>query len=99
MAVLNTISLAELRSGDNSTTEALHEAASGSGFFYLNLRDDPRGSNILAGLAPLYQLSDRYFSQAEHKKREDVRSDIEPSQDLGYKASDCDETYEVSQPH
>lgn len=95
VASISTIPLTKLNSEDPASTVTLQASASQVGFFYLDLRNDPCGSKILADLPALYELSDLYFSQREESKMKDVRNDIEPSQDLGYKASSCDETFEV----
>lgn len=96
VAALHTISLSKLNNKDPAEIERLREAASKTGFFYLDLRGDSEGDKVLKDLPAVYRVADEYFGQAEEVKVKDARTDIEPSQDLGFKSSDCDETFEIS---
>lgn len=90
IAVIPTISIADV--DEEHGQRALQHAASDLGFFYLRL--DSRAS-MLAELQDMYALAAEYFLQPQHLKLADARSDIQVSQDLGYKSSTCDETFEV----
>ncbi|KAL3425176.1 2og-fe oxygenase family protein [Phlyctema vagabunda] len=91
-----TISLAKLNKNDSHEIKELQNAASGIGFFYIDLFEDDIGEKILADMPEMYTASRNYFHQSNELKLKDVREDIKPSQDLGYKCSSCDETYEIS---
>jgi isopenicillin N synthase-like dioxygenase len=95
VVAIPTISLKALNSGDYTVQQELREAASDPGFFYLDLSCNLLGDRVLADLQDLYALADKYFTQTDEVKLRDVRKDITPSQDLGYKSSPCDETFEV----
>lgn len=95
IAELSVISLAKLRKQDASELGLLEKAACGAGFFYLDLRGDPKGDLVLAHLPNLYTTVANYFSQPEDAKSKDTRFDIKVSQDLGWKRGYGGESFEV----
>lgn len=96
IANLPTISLAKIEDGDIGEIVALERAASLEGFFYLDLNEGLVGQEILSNLEVVYDTAEKYFSQADEKRAGDVRDDIKPSQDLGYKRLPGAESFEVS---
>jgi isopenicillin N synthase-like dioxygenase len=95
VAELSVISLAKLRGQDASELAQLEKAASSVGFFYLDLRGDPKGDLVIAHLPDLYATVAKYFSQSEDAKSKDARFDIKVSQDLGWKRGYGGESFEV----
>ncbi|KAJ5033023.1 uncharacterized protein L3040_009608 [Drepanopeziza brunnea f. sp. 'multigermtubi'] len=99
VALLPTISAADLATPMGQ--QQLQQAATTLGFFYLDLTSSQPGileGMVLRELEAVYALADEYFRQPDAVKRQDVRRDIPPgqSQDLGYQASACDESFEIS---
>lgn len=94
-ATLTTISLAKLHAQDAAELALLNKVASGSGFFYLDLRGDSSGEKTLAQLQDIWAVTEKYFTQPEAAKKQDVRLDIKPSQDLGWKKIPGGESFEV----
>lgn len=90
------IDYSKLAKKDPSAVAQLLDAASSSGFFFLDLRQDAQAKQLLQDLPEVYRVSDLYFSQGRETKLKDTRPDQKPSQDRGYKFSDCDETFEIS---
>lgn len=93
IADIPTITVADLARKDSVGINEMRRAASATGFFYVDFRDS--NIAILKDALSVYTLAERYFSQPEHVKQKDTRTDIRPSQDLGFKKSECDETLEV----
>lgn len=83
VSTFDTISLAQLESGEPSAVKRLLAAAVSPGWFYLNLRDSSAGKSVLPDVSPVYQISDEYFMQPKEAKERDVRKDQKPSQDRG----------------
>lgn len=96
IATLSTISLAKLNNGDVAELEVLEKAASHDGFFYLDMRCGRTKKSVLDYLETIYGLAENYFKQPVEAKSADVRHDIKPSQDLGYKHGRGPESFEVS---
>ncbi|KAI9054019.1 hypothetical protein LZ554_002961 [Drepanopeziza brunnea f. sp. 'monogermtubi'] len=99
VALLPTISAADLATPTGQ--QQLQQAATTLGFFYLDLMSSQPGileGMVLRELEAVYALADDYFRQPDAVKRQDLRRDIPPgqSQDLGYQASACDESFEIS---
>jgi len=99
VANLLTISLAKLHAKDPAELDRLYKGASNTGFFYLDLRGDIEGDRLLAHLPSIYALADKYFAQSEEAKEKDIRHDIRPSQDIGYKNPPGREGFEVRIPY
>lgn len=95
VAQLSTISLAKLRATDAAELSLLDQAASNTGFFYLDLRGDVEGNRVLAHLPDIYAVVAKYFGQSENDKEKDIRRDIKESQDLGWKRGPGGESFEV----
>ncbi|KAL1645037.1 hypothetical protein SLS58_004108 [Diplodia intermedia] len=93
---LEVVDYARLRSRDASEMEKLLSNARAPGAFYLDLRDQERGSSILEKVHPVYQLAERYFDQLPAWKLKDARADQKPSQDRGYKQCEGDESFEIA---
>ena len=83
VSTFDTISLAQLESGEASAVKRLLAAAVSSGWFYLDLRNSLIGQTVLPDLPRVYQLSDEYFMQPKEIKERDVIKDQKPSQDRG----------------
>jgi isopenicillin N synthase-like dioxygenase len=98
VARLSTISLVKLRAKDPVELIFLDKAASNTGFFYLDLREDSEGKRVLAHLPDVYAVAEKYFSQPQETKAKDVRHDNNASQDLGWKKCHGGESFEVSIP-
>jgi isopenicillin N synthase-like dioxygenase len=96
LADLEVLSLCKLRTGNVEEVQRLLQASSSPGMFFLDLRDDPDGVLLLHDLPEVYALAKKYFGQPENTKSNDIRLDQQPTQDRGYKQSDCDETFEMS---
>ena len=72
-ASLPTISLLPLQAGDRDEVDALLEACSGHGLFYLDLR---RPSELLQAWREILAVSSSYFAQPlEHKMLDFRKSD------------------------
>lgn len=95
VAQLPIISLAKIHTENASEIATLEQAASSTGLFFLDLRGDTQGERILARLPEIYTLAAEYFAQHEETKLKDVRLDIFPSQDLGWKSGYGGESFEV----
>lgn len=96
VAQLSIISLARLHQKDPAELALLNAAASKVGFFYLDFRGgNTESDRLLAHLPSVYTLAEKYFSQPEAAKAKDVRLDIKPTQDLGWKNGIDRESYEV----
>ena len=95
IADLSIISLARLRQADKAEKALLEDAASTTGFFFLDFRGDTAGDRMLANLPGLFSVAEKYFTQPEEIKSEDVRLDISDSQDLGWKKGNGAESFEV----
>jgi hypothetical protein len=98
VAQLSVISLAKLRAKDTSELALLDQAATDTGFFYLDLRGDTEGKRVLAHLPAVYAVVEKYFGQPQEAKEKDTRFDIKASQDLGYKSGYGGESFEVRTP-
>ncbi|KAH8646946.1 hypothetical protein BGZ60DRAFT_474569 [Tricladium varicosporioides] len=96
VANLLTISLAKLHAKEPTELDRLNKGASNTGFFYLDLRGDTEGDRLLGLLPEIYALGDKYFAQPKEAKVKDIRHDIKPSQDIGYKSPPGREGYEIS---
>ncbi|KAH0538092.1 hypothetical protein FGG08_005304 [Glutinoglossum americanum] len=96
VAVLETVDLALLATRESTEIEKLLRAAQYPGLFYLDLRNDPSAMQLLADLPGVYSVSEKYFDQPHQLKVSDYREGQKPSQDRGYKTSDCDETFEMA---
>ncbi|KAE9370965.1 Clavaminate synthase-like protein [Stipitochalara longipes BDJ] len=96
VAQLSIISLAKLHAKDPAEIALLKNAASNTGFFYLDLRGDTEGERVLAHLPDVYAVAKKYFAQPEEAKLVDVRLDIKASQDLGWKRGYGGESFEIS---
>jgi len=96
VATLETVDLARLTKKEPAEIRKLLDASCLPGFFYLDLRNDELGVRMLADLAEVYNVSEKYFDQDEKTKAKDARTDQKPSQDKGYKRSSCDETFEMA---
>ncbi|KAJ5886857.1 Clavaminate synthase-like protein [Penicillium subrubescens] len=94
MLHLETIDLARIVAGDSHERQKLKEAATRPGGLLLDFKNTD--ATILDTVSRLYDLSDRYFQRPSEVKLKDVREDIPPSSDRGYKSSDCDETFEFA---
>lgn len=86
---LQVIDYARLKSHDEAEMDKLLQNARAPGAFYLDLRNETRGADILRHVEAVYQLSEGYFDQLPAWKLDDVRNDQKPSQDRGY----ADEVY------
>lgn len=95
VANLNIISLAKLHAKDPAELALLERSAASPGFFYLDFRGDREGERVLAHVPDLYAVSERYFTQPDEAKEKDIRLDIKPSQDLGWKKGRGAESFEV----
>ncbi|KAM7212573.1 hypothetical protein V8F06_012032 [Rhypophila decipiens] len=91
---LPTIQLARIVAGDSQEQKKLYDAATRPGGFILDFRSSHK--DIIDTIEQLYALSDRYFERPDEEKSRDARDDQLPSQDRGYKRSDCDETFEFA---
>ena len=83
VSVFDTISLAQLESGEPLAVKRLLAAAVSPGWFYLDLHGSSAGKAVLPDLTRVYQISDEYFMQPQEFKERDVRKDQQPSQDRG----------------
>jgi hypothetical protein len=83
LASLPIVDLAKLRSNDGEETSKLVRASSRSGFFFLDLRNDPTGKELLKRLPKAYSLAQSYFDQTEDVKLKDARSDQRANLDRG----------------
>lgn len=83
VASLETVDLARLSAADPDEIEKLSKASCSPGFFYLDLRNDPSGKQILADLPTVYTSSEKYFDQPHDLKMKDYREGQKPSQDRG----------------
>lgn len=81
---LQVVDYARLKARDGKEIEKLLENARAPGAFYLDLRDDRQGAEILKEIETVYQLTEAYFDQLPAWKLDDVRNDQKPSQDRGY---------------
>jgi len=95
VAHLPIISLAKLHQGDKAEQDLLGDAASTTGFFFLDLCGDSVGDRMLADLPGLFSVAKEYFTQSEEVKSKDIRLDIRDSQDLGWKRGKGVESFEV----
>lgn len=86
---LQVIDYARLKSHDEAEMDKLLQNARTPGAFYLDLRNETRGADILRHVEAVYRLSEGYFDQLPAWKLDDVRNDQKPSQDRGY----ADEVY------
>ncbi|GME30692.1 putative 2og-fe oxygenase protein [Neofusicoccum parvum] len=93
---LQVVDYARLKARDGKEIEKLLENARAPGAFYLDLRDDRQGAEILKEIETVYQLTEAYFDQLPAWKLDDVRNDQKPSQDRGYKQCEGDESFEMS---
>ncbi|KAM7187842.1 Oxoglutarate/iron-dependent dioxygenase [Naviculisporaceae sp. PSN 640] len=91
---LQTIELARIVADDPQERKRLYVAAARPGGFLLDFRSSH--NDIIDTVEQLYALSDRYFARPDEEKSRDARHDQLPSQDRGYKRSDCDETFEFA---
>lgn len=98
VAKLSIISLSKLRTKDSAELALLDEAASNTGFFYLDLRGDSQGERLLGNLPAIQILVENYFGQPEEAKAKDARFDIKAWQDLGWKKRYGGESFEVRIP-
>ena len=99
VAHLSIISLAKLHAKDPAELAVLERAASVTGFFYIDLRRDVEGERVLTNLRDVYAVAEKYFTQPEQAKVNDVRLDLKPSQDLGWKKGHGGESFEVGTPN
>lgn len=95
---LSTISLAKLHKKDPAELALLEKVSSEAGFFYLDFSGDARGDSLIAHLPDVYTVVEKYFDQSDEAKAKDIRLDIKPSQDLGWKKSRGGESIEVGTP-
>lgn len=95
VAQLCTVSLAKIHAKDPTELAALERAASTTGFFYLNLKEGIVGDRVLAHLHDVYAIAEKYFMQPNEAKLNDIRQDLKPSQDLGWKNGHGVESFEV----
>ncbi|KAH7018656.1 hypothetical protein B0J12DRAFT_611085 [Macrophomina phaseolina] len=93
---LQVVDYARLKINDEKEAQKLLENARAPGAFYLDLRNEARGADILRNLETVYQLTEGYFDQLPAWKLEDVRNDQKPWQDRGYKQCDGDESFEMA---
>ncbi|TAQ83726.1 hypothetical protein B7494_g7950 [Chlorociboria aeruginascens] len=96
VAQLSIISLAKLHAKDPAELALLKKAATNTGFFYLDLREDAEGKCVLAHLPSVYAVAKKYFTQPEEAKVKDIRLDLKASQDLGWKKGRGAESFEIS---
>lgn len=80
---LETISLASLHAGDESSRDRVFAACKDRGFFYLDLTNDPTGSTIQSGADQIAQLAESTFKLPVEEKQK-----YAPTQKslFGYKA-------------
>ena len=83
VATLKVIDLKLLIARERREIETLVTAAQSSGFFYLDLQNEPSARQLLDDLPLVYKLSDEYFDQPIESKLKDVRNDQSASQDRG----------------
>ena len=83
LAPVNVIDYAKIRSKDPTAVEQLLKACQSSGLFFLDLRNDESGKEILSYVPSIYKASDEYFEAPEEKKMKDYRADQPSSQDRG----------------
>ena len=95
VAKLSIVSLTKLRTRDPTELALLDQAASKTGFFYLDLRGDTEGDRVLAHGPDIYAVAEKFFAQPETAKVKNARLDIKASQDLGWKKGHGGESFEV----
>lgn len=83
VSTFDTISLAQIESGESSALKRLLAAAVSPGWFYLDLRNSSAGKSVLSDVDRVYQISNEYFMQPKNVKEKDVRNDQKPTQDRG----------------
>lgn len=83
VAPLETIDLARLTAREPNEAHRLLKAAQTSGFFYLDLRNDSDGNELLSKLTDVYSLSEKYFDQPHEVKMKDFRQGQHTSLDRG----------------
>ena len=83
LAPVDIVDYSKIKSKDPRAINELLKACQSSGLFFLDLRNDSAGREILSYVPDAYRASDEYFHGATEKKMKDYRADQPSSQDRG----------------